>query len=158
MPKNLKQKFIDFCKKYGRLTFERRGAQYEAHCYIKPETIIERSSEFNLDFTELVKAFAGDWFSTVIPRPPEVTFGLYKFPVPKQAKGVHMELITHKDTEEVEMVFDYENLYIRGKKDNRHGCGLRVGKDGTVSTYCLYVTPEYADDVRISSVSSYANI
>jgi len=154
MPKNLKQKFMDFCKKYGRLKFERNTTQ----CYIKPETIVERSSDFSLAFQGLVDEFAKGWLAVVVPNAPDVRFGLYKYPFPKQAKGINMEMTVHRDAEEVVLVLDHEGFYIEGKKGDKSGCGLRVGKSGYVSTFCIYVAPEYVSDVRISSVSSYANI
>lgn len=150
MAENIKQKFLDFCKKFGKLKTYGDSLQ----CYIEPETIERNVGAFTSDLLGLVKSYSDDWYVAVKPEFKDILFEFYSF---SRDKTVVMEVDIHRNADTVLIEMNSDGLMIQGRKGEERGCTLMIDKiTDNVSVSCLgTLDPQ---DPRISSVSSRAEL
>jgi len=149
--KNIRQKFFDFCKKFGKLEISGNSLQ----CYIEPETIERNVGEFTIELNELVRQFTKDWYAWVRPEYPDIVLEFDRYL--ENGNNVGMEITIHGDADKILIAMDSEGLMVQGRREEERGCTLMIDKiTGSVAVTCLGTLD--SQDPRISSVSARAKL
>jgi len=149
MAKTIQQKFLNFCKKFGRLEISGKTMQ----CYIPTENILKNVGDFTIELNELSRNFTEKWVVWVRPQEPDIVIEFDKY---FGDKNVGMELSVNLDAE-VLIAMDSELLRIQGRKGEKRGCTLmidRVTKGVAVTCFGTFDT----HDPTVSSISARAKV
>jgi len=139
-----KEKFAEFCRKYGGRVVEVPNAVY---CLLKPENIKRDVFGFQEDLNGVSKDILGDWLISVHKTPTAILVDVSDSTGEKQARLI----VDDEDAEGIRLFRDSDKIDIAGKRGKKLGCAVIVGRKN-VKARC---SGALENDPKISSISVY---